>query len=71
MVEAKETENPATFNLLCETLTKQGISHKITEHDPVKTSEEAAKIRGATLESGAKAMLLKYEVKKGEFQVFF
>jgi Ala-tRNA(Pro) deacylase len=28
-------------------------------HEPTKTSEESANIRGATLASGAKAMLLK------------
>lgn len=28
------------------------------KHEPVKTSEEAAKVRGVSLASGAKAMLL-------------
>ena len=31
----------------------------MTEHDPVYTSEQAAAVRGATLKSGAKALVLK------------
>jgi Ala-tRNA(Pro) deacylase len=30
----------------------------VLKHEPVKTSEEAAKVRGVSLASGAKAMLL-------------
>jgi len=37
------------------------IQYKCWDHPPVHTSEEAAKIRGTTLESGAKAMLLRSE----------
>ena len=33
-----------------------------TSHAPVRTSEEAAEVRGATLASGAKAMLLAIKV---------
>jgi Ala-tRNA(Pro) deacylase len=34
------------------------IEFKLFEHIPVQTSEEAAKLRGVTMASGAKAMLL-------------
>ena len=36
-----------------------GVEHSVTEHDPVYTSEEAAAVRGATLKSGAKALVIK------------
>ena len=35
------------------------------EHKPVKTSQEAADVRGVTLASGAKAMLVKNGSTKG------
>ena len=41
-----------------------GIEYKLTTHAPVKTSQEAADVRGVTLESGAKAMILKDTGKK-------
>jgi Ala-tRNA(Pro) deacylase len=34
------------------------------QHDPVRTSEEAAQIRGVSLASGAKAMLLQKKKKQ-------
>ncbi len=43
------------FNILEE----NKIEHKRFEHEPVRTSEEAAKTRGVPLKSGVKAMLLK------------
>ena len=66
-----EKENPEPFNALIKLLTDKGIPHKVTEHEPCKTSEESAKVRGATLASGAKAMLLKYSPGKADFVVFF
>ncbi len=39
------------------------IQYKCWDHPPVHTSEEAAKIRGTPLESGAKAMVLRSEGK--------
>eukprot|EP00826_Nyctotherus_ovalis_P038690 TRINITY_DN3639_c0_g5_i3.p1 TRINITY_DN3639_c0_g5~~TRINITY_DN3639_c0_g5_i3.p1 ORF type:complete len:165 (+),score=49.42 TRINITY_DN3639_c0_g5_i3:125-619(+) len=62
-----EAENTEVFDKLVKLLTDKGIEHKITEHEPTATSEESAKVRGATLASGAKAMLLKYEASKGSF----
>ena len=35
------------------------MTYRLTTHAPVLTSEEAAAVRGVSLESGAKAMLLK------------
>lgn len=39
------------------------ISYKCWTHEPVHTSEEAARIRGTPLESGAKALVLRSEGK--------
>ena len=64
-----EAENKETFEKLEKVLTDKGIEHKITEHEPTLTSEESAKIRGATLASGAKAMLLKYESSKRDSDI--
>lgn len=44
-------------------LDAQNISYKTWTHEPVHTSEEAAKIRGTPLESGAKALVLRSEGK--------
>ena len=63
-VEAPEQENPATYEKIVELLKAKNIEFKVTEHAPVKTSQEAADIRGVALESGAKAMLIKDEGKK-------
>jgi Ala-tRNA(Pro) deacylase len=40
------------------------IKYDLSEHKAVKTSEEAAEVRGVSLASGAKAMLLKDTGKK-------
>src|SRR3954467_10321024 len=37
----------------------EGVDFRLTHHDPVTTSAEAAAVRGAELRSGAKAMLVK------------
>lgn len=49
-------EQSITFEALIQKLAGKNIT--LTEHEPVRTSEEAAAIRGTTLDSGAKAMLL-------------
>ena len=41
-----------------------GIDHKLTTHEPVKTSEEAAAIRGVSVDTGAKAMIIKLSGNK-------
>ena len=44
-------------------LDSKGISYKCWTHEPVRTSEEAAKVRGVPLASGAKALVLRSEGK--------
>jgi len=40
-------------------LDENKVEYKKIEHEPVRTSEEAAKIRGVPLKTGVKALLLK------------
>jgi Ala-tRNA(Pro) deacylase len=40
-------------------LRDEGVEFRLTHHEPVTTSAEAAAVRGAELGSGAKAMLVK------------
>jgi len=42
-------------------LKTNNISYKETEHEPVYTSEQAAKVRGISISQGAKSLLLKCE----------
>jgi len=62
-------DNTITFDSLHSLLTRAAIEFKVLVHEPTKTSEESAKIRGVTLESGAKAMLL-LEKKTETFSLF-
>lgn len=38
-------------------LAENGVEHRVLHHEPVRTSEEAARVRGTPLESGAKALV--------------
>ncbi|MGA2664009.1 MAG: YbaK/EbsC family protein [Nitrososphaerales archaeon] len=38
---------------------REGVEFRLYEHGPVRTSEEAARVRGVELRSGVKALLLK------------
>jgi Ala-tRNA(Pro) deacylase len=49
------------FKLVKEFLERNEIHYKVTQHRPVYTSEEAAKIRGVELKTGVKALVLKTE----------
>jgi Ala-tRNA(Pro) deacylase len=40
-------------------LERKGCEYRTFHHEPVRTSEEAARVRGTPLERGAKALLLK------------
>ncbi|MEO6508342.1 MAG: YbaK/EbsC family protein [Patescibacteria group bacterium] len=40
-------------------LDENGIEYKLTEHEPVRTSEDAARVRGVDINTGAKAMVVK------------
>ena len=67
--EAKDTwkepaETPATFNKIKADLEAAKVAFTVSEHAPVLTSEEAAKVRNVSLDSGAKALILKDSGKK-------
>ena len=47
------------FNQVENLLTGQGAVFQVLRHEPVYTSEEAARIRGTSLASGAKALICK------------
>src|SRR5258707_14771786 len=42
---------------LVELLTARGVAHRVLQHPPVLTSEEASRVRGTPLEAGAKALV--------------
>lgn len=42
-------------------LQQHGIAFRVLRHEPVYTSEEAARVRGTALASGAKALICKGE----------
>jgi Ala-tRNA(Pro) deacylase len=47
------------FDRLCEKLNANNVDYKIDHHAPVRTSEEAAQVRGVPMASGAKALVVK------------
>jgi len=49
------------FRLLKEFLQRSGVRFDVSEHAAVFTSEEAARVRGADLKTGVKALVLKTE----------
>lgn len=49
---------PATDRLV-RWLTDSGIAFELLTHEPVRTSEEAARVRGTRLEDGAKALVVR------------
>lgn len=53
------------LRLIKELLDGHGIQYEVSEHKPVYTSEQAAKVRGAELKTGVKALVLK--TKEGRF----
>lgn len=55
-------QNP--YEEIIKLLDNQAIKYEILEHEPVYTSEQAAKVRGLSLKQGAKSLLLKAD---GEF----
>jgi Ala-tRNA(Pro) deacylase len=52
------------FDELMSLLDKNKIKYKLSEHAPVRTSEEAAAVRGVELKTGVKALVFKV-VRKG------
>lgn len=57
-------ESPKSFEKIKAFLDEHKVSYNVTEHKPVMTCEEAAEVRGVSLDSGAKAMVLKDTGKK-------
>jgi Ala-tRNA(Pro) deacylase len=53
------SDRGAAHSELVALLRREGVDFRLTTHDPVTTSAEAAAVRGAELRSGAKAMLVK------------
>jgi len=49
------------LRLIRELLDRNGISYEVFEHEPVYTSEQAARVRRVELSTGAKALVLKME----------
>jgi Ala-tRNA(Pro) deacylase len=47
------------FETIKQSLDKEGVEHTLSEHEPVRTSEDAARVRGISLNTGAKSMVLK------------
>ena len=52
---------PSVFSRVEGLLTQHGIAFHVLRHEPVYTSEEAARVRGTPLASGAKALIVKGE----------
>jgi Ala-tRNA(Pro) deacylase len=52
---------PSVFERVENLLNQHGISFHVLHHEPVYTSEEAARVRGTPLASGAKALVCKDE----------
>jgi Ala-tRNA(Pro) deacylase len=50
---------PSVFNRLQERLQQAGVAVTVLRHEPVFTSEQAAAVRGTSLTSGAKALVVK------------
>ena len=49
------------LKLIKELLDSNGITYEVSEHEPVYTSEQAAKVRKVELKTGVKALVLKTE----------
>lgn len=54
-----DDSKPQVFRRLLSKLVDAGVDFQHTHHEPVYTSVEAAAVRGSTLHSGAKALILK------------
>jgi Ala-tRNA(Pro) deacylase len=60
--EATTVSEPAQarpYDRIVELLRVAGVEFRAIEHEPVRTSEEAARVRGTPLEQGAKALVLR------------
>jgi len=48
---------PTLTRRILDMLEARGVYHRVLRHPPVRTSEEAARLRGTALEAGAKALV--------------
>jgi Ala-tRNA(Pro) deacylase len=53
--------NGSVFDRLEQFLRERAITFQVSRHEPVFTSEQAAVVRGTSLSSGAKALIVKAE----------
>ena len=53
--------SPSVFDRVESLLHEHGITFQVLRHEPVYTSEEAARVRGTPRASGAKALIIKGE----------
>lgn len=60
-------ETATVFEQIQELLTSRNVEFTVSSHRPVYTSKEAAQVRGESLHSGAKALILKVDK---EFAMF-
>lgn len=51
------------FEKIKKSLNSSGVEYEVIEHEPVYTSEDAAKIRDTSLDMGAKALVLMADKK--------
>jgi len=56
-------ETSPVLDKILELLKENSIEYELIEHEPVFTSEQAAKVRGSNLEMGAKAMVFSADKK--------
>lgn len=49
----------SVFEKILALLEEHNVPYKLTQHESVRTSEEAARIRGVALKTGAKAMIIR------------
>ena len=53
-----QVQNQGVFEKIIKLLQDNKINYQLFEHEPVYTSEEAAKVRGTKIEQGAKALVM-------------
>lgn len=57
----------SVFAKICALLDEKKIEYKKFHHDPTRTSEDAARIRGVDLHSGAKALVVRGSKTKNHY----
>lgn len=57
-----------TFEKIVTLLDSNNASYRVVEHEPVRTSEEAAQVRGTALSQGAKAMVCRVKITSNQRQ---